>query len=116
MKKPLAIREILAWVLFIVVTCVAVIDRSQNVDLQEDKIRAKEKIKFYEKDAKAYHALADSFKLKSKIDSALIEYQKNNPKIVEKKYVEVLNGVLTLPVDDKISYLSGWVSKKDSNR
>lgn len=116
MKKPIGIREVLAWVLFIIATYFAVTDRSQNVDLQEDKIRAEEKIKFYEKDAKAYHALADSFKMKSKIDSALIEYQKNNPKIIEKKYVEVLNGVFSLPVDDKIIYLTGRVSEKDNNQ
>lgn len=116
MKKPLGIREVLAWVLFIVAVYFSITDRWQNENLQEDKIRAEEKIKFYEKDAKAYHALADSFKVKTKIDSAIIEYQKNNPKIIERKYAEVLNGVFSLPVDDKIIYLTGRVSKKDSHQ
>lgn len=116
MKKPIGIREVLAWVLFAVAVYFAVTDRWQNTDLQEDKIRAEEKVKFYEEDAKAVHVLADSFKVKSKIDSAIIEYQKNNPKIIEKKYVEVLNGVFNLPVDDKIGHLAGRVSKKDSHQ
>lgn len=84
-------------------------------ELREDKIRSEEKIKQYQKDALLQSAITDSIETKNKALEAVIAYQKENPKIIEKKYVEVRNNVLSLSSDDKLLYLARRLSKKDSN-
>lgn len=109
------IREIFIWGAFLISAYFAFIKKWDNSQLQEDKIRAEERIKSLEQIAKFQSHYSDSVKESNTAMKAVIEYQKNNPKIIEKKYVEVRNNVLNLSDDDKVLYLARRLSKKDSN-
>lgn len=113
--KSVTIREIFVWGAFIIAAYFAFVKKWDNVQLREDKIRSEERIKEYQKDAKLQEHYTDSVKESNTAMKAVIEYQKDNPKIIEKKYETILNGVLSLPTDDKIRYFARRVSKKNSN-
>lgn len=109
------IREIFIWFAFLISAYFAFVKKWDNSQLQEDKIRAEERIKSLEQSAKYWSHYSDSVKQSNAEMKAVIEYQKNNPKIIEKKYVEVRNNVLNLSSDNKVLYLARRLSKKDSN-
>lgn len=115
MKNPVTIREVFIFIAFLISAYFAFIKKWDNVQLQEDKIRSEEKVKSLEQNDKAKALLIDSFKTNAKVLEGIVDYQKNNPKIIEKKYVEIRNDVLNLPVDDKIEYLARRLSKKNNN-
>ena len=114
-KNPITIRDIIGFALCLFTSYFAFIKKWDNSQLREDKIRSEERIKQYETDFKLQHHYTDSIKQSNTEMKAVIKYQKDNPKIIEHKYETILNGVLNLPVDDKISFLSGRVSKKSNN-
>lgn len=114
-RHPITLRDIIGFALFIFVSYFAFVKKWDNSQLREDKIRGEERIKQYEVDFKLQRHYTDSVKESNTAMKAVIEYQKENPKIIEKKYETILNGVFNLPVDDKIKFLSGRVSKKNNN-
>lgn len=113
--QPISIREIIliGFSLFM-----AFLHYNESNDIskhEKDKIVLEERIKHYQKDAIIQAAISDSLETNAKVLEGVIEYQKHNPKIIEKKYVEVRNDVLNLSDDDKIKYLAARLSKKNSH-
>ena len=113
--QPIGIREI---ILIGVSLFMAFLHYKESGDItkhEKDKLVLEERIKHYQKDALIQAGITDSLETKAQVLEGVIEYQKKNPKIIEKKYVEVRNDVLSLSDDDKIKYLAARLSKKNSH-
>lgn len=113
--QPIGIREIILIGFSLFMAFLHYKDGSKLTQNEKDKIAIEDRIKYYQKDATIQAAISDSLETKTKVMQGIIDYQKDNPKIIEKKYVEIRNDVLSLPTDDKIRYLAGRLSKKNNH-
>lgn len=112
MPNKVTLREILVWIAFLTCFYHAFVKKYDFTELEKGKARAEERIKIYQEQIDGYEKQKDSLKHKQDSLRKALEEHKKNPLIIEKKYYEIRKGVLTLPVDGKISYLSARVSAK----
>lgn len=87
-----------------------------NSQLQEDKIRAEERVKILEVEKAGWHSLADSLKTQVAVTEGIVEYQKKNPAIIREKYEKIRSDVNLLTSDSAIGLLSIRLSKESGNR
>lgn len=113
--QPIGIREIILIGFSLFMAFLYYKENNNLTQNEKDKIVLEERIKYYQKDAIIQAAITDSLQINAKVLEGVINYQKHNPKIIEKKYGEVRNDIINLSDDAKIKYLSGRLSKKNSH-
>lgn len=116
MKDTVSVREIIIWIAFLVSAYFAFQKKWDNSQLREDKIRSEEKIKNLVLNASNQSVVTDSIKFKAKSLEAIIEYQKNNPKIIIEKHDKIRDNVNVLNADESVRYLSVRLSKEGTDR
>lgn len=114
--KTVTIREVIMLGACLILAYFAFVKKWDNSQLQEDKIRAEEKIKVLETEKLHWHTVADSFKTEVSVTRGIIEYQKQNPKIIIEKYDKIISDVNMLYADGTIAYLSDRLSEEGSHR
>ena len=116
MRYKITRREVILFVgcLSLALYCIYV-ELNTNT-LQKEKIISEERIKQYQKDAKEQQLLTDSLKSKVMVIEGVLEYQKQNPKIIIEKYDKVRNNINLLNADASILYLSNRLSEEGGNR
>lgn len=92
------------------------IGKNKYTELEKEKTRSEERIKFYEQDAKKQKAVTDSLLVNAASLNAVIEYQKKNPKIIVEKYDKIRSNLNLLNTDEQIEYLANALSKESGNR
>ena len=117
-QKNKLITYLSAAIILLIIVCVFINNyhNNKNKKQEEEKIRSDERIKSLEKEISVLKPQYDSLKSEGVKKEAIIEYQKKNPQIIHEKYVEIRNGVFSLDVDSKISYLSNRLSEKNNLR
>lgn len=116
MKKPITLREIICFGAALLCAYFAFVKKYDNVTLQEDKIRAEEKVKYLEQRDSTKTQFIDSLKTNVKVLEGIVDYQKKNPKLIIEKHDKIRNNVNLLNADGSISYFSDRLSKESGNR
>ncbi len=115
MKGRITIREIIMFGVCLFLSYFLYVKESNKAELEADKIRAEERIKMYEDAKLLQQQFTDSLLQQNNSLQAVLEYQKQNPKIIIEKYDKIRDNISVLNAGESISYLSGRLSQAGGN-
>lgn len=115
MLKVISIREVILFGVSLILAYFAFVKKWDNSQLQEGKVRAEERVKVLEREGTLQHLITDSLTMQVEVIKGVLEYQKENPKIIIQKYDKIRDNVNLLGADESISFLSDRLSKESGH-